>query len=73
MSKYLNDYDNNRKPYPGGLVIARHDDFPFNKEDVLRKFSQLAVDMFGYPYDNNEIARITLRIIASVLPGPRTR
>lgn len=69
LSKYLGDYDNDGKPYPGGLAIARHDEFPTNDGDTLREFSQRAVDMFGYPYDNREVAKIGLRILASAVSG----
>lgn len=69
LSKYLNDYDNNGNSYSGGVVIARHKDFPSTNTAALQKLSQFAVDMFGYPYDNNEIGKIALRIIASTLTG----
>lgn len=69
LKKYLDDYDNNRNPYPGGLVIARHKAFTTKaKKDRLRKFAQHAVDLFGYPYDKDEIIKIAARIAASHLP-----
>ena len=69
LSKYLTDYDNEGNSYPGGIVIARHDDFKTKASpNKLRKFGQFAVDLFGYPYDNNEIAKISARIAASYLP-----
>ncbi len=68
LSKYLRDYNNSGQPYPGGLVIARHEDFPSDNEDVLREFARFAVDLFGYPYDNDEIARIAVRIMTRFLP-----
>ena len=34
----------------------------------LRKFGQFAADLFGYPYDKDEIAKIAARIAASYLP-----
>ena len=69
LSKYLNDYDSNNNPYPGGLVLARHAEFE-NKatEKKLQKFGQFAVDLFGYPYDKDEIAKISARIATSWLP-----
>lgn len=69
LSKYLTDYDSKDNPYPGGFVIARHDDFQSKATDAkLRKFGQFAVDLFGYPYDKDEIAKIATRISASYLP-----
>ena len=69
LSKYLNDYDSEGHPYPGGLVLARHKDFE-NKatEKKRQKFGQFAVDLFDYPYDKNEIAKIAARIAISWLP-----
>ena len=69
LSKYLSDYDSEGNPYPGGIVIARHDDFAARASPArLRKLGQFAVDLFGYPYDKDEIARIAARIAASYLP-----
>ena len=69
LSKYLTDYDSKGNPYPGRLVIARHDDFKTRASPgKLRKFGQFAVDLFGYPYDKDEIAKIAARIAGSYLP-----
>lgn len=72
LSKYLHDYDSNGTPYPGGLAIARHAAFEEIAQQenraALRKLGQFAVDLFGYPYDSTEIARIAARIAASHLP-----
>ncbi len=69
LSKYLTDYDSEGNAYPGGLVIARHDDFEAKATEAKRrKFGQFAVDLFGYPYDKNEIAKIAARIAASYIP-----
>ena len=69
LSKYLTDYDSKGNPYPGRLAIARHDDFNAKASSRrLLKFGQFAVDLFGYPYDQDEIAKIAARIAASYLP-----
>lgn len=69
LRKYIEDYDNKGNPYPGGLVIARHADFAESGiQDRLGQFGQFAVDLFGYPYDKDEIAKIAARIAASYLP-----
>lgn len=69
LSKYLTDYDSQGNPYPGGLVIARHRDFAEKaNETAMRKFGQFAIDLFGYPYDKAEIAKIAARIASSYLP-----
>ena len=71
MRKYIEDYDNKRNPYPGGLVIARHADFASVAPAKLKRFGQFAVDLFGYPYDKDEIAKIATRIAASKLSFSR--
>lgn len=69
LSKYLSDYDSQGNAYPGGLVIARHQQFGATAtEAARRKFGQFAVSLFGYPYDKGEIAKIAARIAASFLP-----
>ena len=69
LSKYLTDYDSEGNPYPGRIAIARHGDFTAKANPGrLRRFGQFAVDLFGYPYDKDEIARIAARIAASYLP-----
>lgn len=71
LSRYLKDYDNEGNPYPGGLVIARHANFASVAPAKLKRFGQFAVDLFGYPYDRDEIAKIAWRIGASSLPFSR--
>lgn len=69
LSKYLSDYDSEQNPYPGGIALARHDHFAATATDAkLRRFGQFAVDLFGYPYDKDEIAKIATRIASSKLP-----
>lgn len=69
LSKYLTDYDSRSNPYPGGLILARHQDFQAKaKAEALTRFGQFAVDLFGYPYDKDEIAKIAARIMASHIP-----
>ena len=69
LRKYLVDYDSRGNPYPGGIVIARHEDFStLTNKKKLREFGQFAVDLFGYPYDKDEIVKIAARIGASHLP-----
>lgn len=69
LSKYLENYSNKGKPYPGGMTIIRHKKFGTNvKKPGLTKLTQYAVDYFGYPYDSDEIAKIAARILASKVP-----
>lgn len=72
LRKYMEDYDSCGNPYPGRLAVARHDEFE-KKADAraLRRLGKFAVDLFGYPYDRDEIARIAARIVASKLRSRR--
>lgn len=67
LSRYVRDYKGDGRGYPGKLLIARHRDFPGVPPARLRKMSQFAVDLFGYPYDKDEILRIAARIAQSWL------
>ena len=62
LSKYVNDYDNKGRRYPGSLVVARHSSFGSVNQQQLLGFSQFAVDKLGCPYDNDEILKIGIRL-----------
>ena len=69
LSKYVEDYANDGKAYPGGMAIIRNRTFAQRiKKDKLVELAQYAVDLFGYPYDKDEIAKIAARILASKVP-----
>lgn len=69
LTKYLYDYDSKKNPYKGGLVIIRHNEFEkIVSEKNLRRLGQFAVQLFGYPYDKDEIAKIAARISMSHVP-----
>ena len=69
LRKYLHDYDSRGNSYPGRIAIARHANFADKaKPEKLYKFGQFAVDLFGYPYDNDEIVKIAARIAGSYMP-----
>jgi len=64
LSSYLRDYNASGKPYPGRLMIARHQDMqPKN----IVNLSRTAVDLLGYPYAKEQIIRIATRISMSPL------
>lgn len=68
LSRYLTDYDGGGKPYNGGVILARHQQFEtWVNPAKLKKFGQFAVDQFGYHYDRDEIAKIAARIAAGKL------
>ncbi|MBI5922819.1 MAG: hypothetical protein HY847_14395 [Betaproteobacteria bacterium] len=69
LSKYLEDYDNDGKAYPGGVAVIRNRNFSAKVgPQKLTQLAQYAVDQFGYPYDKDEIAKIAARILASRVP-----
>ena len=68
LRKYVENYNNDGKGYPGAVVIARHKAFGNVSERELRQLGQFAADLFGYPYDKDEIAKIAARIAASYVP-----
>lgn len=68
LSEYVGDFEGTGVGYNGRLAIARHSQFQSKcTPDKLKAMAQFAVDRFAYPYDEEEIARITARIVASAL------
>jgi hypothetical protein len=51
-------------PFPGRLLVLRHEAFPDPPDpDKLKAMSQFALDRVGYPYSYQELHEIALRII----------
>ena len=68
MEEVRGDYDSQSNPYPGRLAVGRHDDFGERADEhALRRLGKFAVDLFAYPYDKDEVAKIAARIVASKL------
>ncbi len=68
LSEYVRNFEGTGCGYQGRLAIARHEDFAAKASpERLKEMSQFAVDRFAYPYDDEEIARITARIVGSAL------
>jgi uncharacterized protein YycO len=68
LSHYVKDYKGDGKGYPGKILIARHDEFATIEPRQLNRMSRFAVDLFGYPYDKDEIAKIAARITTGKIP-----
>lgn len=64
LRSYQNDYNGTGKPYPGKIFIARHNQF---EDKNIAGLSQFAIDRLGYPYNTDEIARITIKIMSSLI------
>lgn len=55
------------------MSVARHDDLPERAdEDSLRRLDKFAVDLRGYPYDKDEIAKIVAQTIGNYKEYLRT-
>lgn len=68
LSEYVRNFEGTGYGYKGRIAIARHADFLSKAvPESLKDMSQFAVDRFAYPYDEEEIARITARIVGSVI------
>lgn len=68
LSEYVSNFEGTGSGYKGRLAIARYADFAAKATaENLKRMSQFAVDRFAYPYDEDEIARITARIVGSAL------
>ena len=69
LSCYINGYGGKTKGYDGHLLIARHVDAEkkIGNKNLYGNatFAKFAIDHLGYPYDNDEIARIIARVIGS--------
>tara|TARA_R110000824_G_scaffold164652_2_gene340987 strand:+ start:100 stop:741 length:642 start_codon:yes stop_codon:yes gene_type:complete len=67
--KYLLDYKDG-KAYPGGIAVASLKAQPnISDRRVMSKFGQQAVDLFGYPYDRDQVLKLALRVAQSTLFG----
>ena len=68
LSEYVANFEGSGSGYQGRLALARHGEFSQKAtSENLKRMSQFAVDRFAYPYDEEEIARITARIVGSFL------
>lgn len=74
LSNRINGSSASPKPYPGGLLLVRHSQFPVDADPkVIGKMTRFAIDRLGYPYSPTELGKIGLRIAAGLvgqtLPG----
>lgn len=68
LSEYVRNFEGTGRGYKGRLAVSRHRNFEaVASEEGLKRMAQFAVDRFARPYDEEEIARITARIVASKL------
>ena len=75
MSTRINGNAASPIPFPGKLLVARSDQFPVTPaRDKLTAMTQFALDRIGFPYSNQELREIALRLAEGDLgaaPGGR--
>ena len=66
ITTFLRQSSTGKTPYPGKIVLARHDDFAKAhgkaESETAKKFADYAVAKFGQPFSGLEVAKIGLRI-----------
>lgn len=68
LGEYVANFEGSGSGYRGRVALARHAEFPRHATpEGLKKMAQFAVDRFAYPYDEEEIARITARIVGGFI------
>jgi uncharacterized protein YycO len=73
LSHYVRNYRGDGIGYPGKVAIARHDRISDVSTERMNLMSRFAVDLFGYPYDKDEILRIAARIGRDLLGFTKTQ
>jgi hypothetical protein len=66
LAKFIKRTSSGVTPYPGKIILARHEDFPSKQRedhsDAMRRLGDFAVDRFGDPFATGEILKIAARI-----------
>ena len=67
LAKFIKRTSSGVTPYPGKIILARHQGFPGKKDDdhdgAMRRLGDFAVDRFGDPFASGEILKIAARIM----------
>ncbi len=67
MSSYFTDWNGSGKPYPGHLLVARHEQLVNSKEEISSMFLSELVDNLGRRYSLRRLLRIGLREVAALV------
>ena len=71
LATFISQSSTGQKPYPGKIILARHDDYGGDSGKygpaAMKRLADFAVDRFGDPFAAGEIVKIGLRIIAGKL------
>jgi hypothetical protein len=66
LQSFIRQSSTGKKPYPGKIILARHEDFTTSRgahgSDAEKRFADFAIDRFGDPFAPMEIAKIALRV-----------
>jgi len=67
LQTFIRQSSTGEKPYPGKIILARHEDFARAhgrpSSDKARRFADFAVDRIGDPFAPAEIAKIGARVM----------
>ena len=66
LAKFIKRTSSGVTPYPGHIILARHEDFAALKRDdsdAMRRLGDFAVDRFGDPFAGGEVLKIAARIL----------
>lgn len=71
LAKFISQSSTGKKPYPGKIILARHDDYAHkggkSGSAAMRRLADFAVDRFGQPFAAMEILKIAARICVGSL------
>ncbi len=66
LQSFIRQSSTGQKPYPGKIILARHEDFAAahgkHTSDEARRFADFAIDRFGDRFAPGEIFKIALRV-----------
>ncbi len=66
LDKFIRQSSNGTRPYPGKIILARHDEYAdrhgAHGSAAMKRLAEFAVDRFGDPFAGLEILRIAARI-----------
>jgi hypothetical protein len=71
LGKFISQSSSGQKPYPGKIILARHEDYAAkggkSGSAAMERLADFAVDRFGQPFAGIEILKIALRICVGSL------
>lgn len=71
LDKFISQSSTGKKPYPGKIILARHEDYADkggkHGSAAMKRMAEFAVDRFGDPFAGMEILKIGMRICLGAL------